>query len=76
MLGLRNVVIVLTADHGFMNAPEYSTAQGFVGARLNGLKLMGGLNEHLAVRFGPGNHALHFSYPTIILDRAFHIQGS
>ena len=69
-IGLRNVVLVLTADHGFMNAPEYSTAQGLGGARLNGLKLMGGLNEHLSARYGPGNHALRFSYPTIILDQA------
>jgi predicted AlkP superfamily pyrophosphatase or phosphodiesterase len=68
-LGLRNVAIVLTADHGFMNAPEYSTAQGFSGARLISLTLMGGLNEHLATRFGPGNHAQRFSYPTIILDQ-------
>jgi len=69
-LGLRNVAVVLTADHGFMNAPEYSTPHGFAGARLNSVKLMGGLNEHLAVRFGAGNHALRFSYPTIILDQA------
>jgi arylsulfatase A-like enzyme len=69
-IGLRNVAIVLTADHGFMNVPEYSTAQGFGGARLNGSKLMAGLNEHLAARYGPGNHALRFSYPTILLDRA------
>ena len=69
-LGLRNVAIVLTADHGFMNVPEYTAAYGMGGERLNSLKLMGALNEHLTARYGPGNHALRFSYPTIILDQA------
>ena len=57
-----------------MNAPEYSTPHGFAGARLNSVKLMGGLNEHLAARFGAGNHALRFSYPTILLDQALIIK--
>ena len=68
-IGLRNVAIVLTADHGFMNVPDYVTAQGLAGARPSSLKMMGALNEHLTARFGPGNHALRFSYPTIILDQ-------
>jgi arylsulfatase A-like enzyme len=67
-LGLRNVAIVLTADHGFMNVPEYATTQGFAGARLISLKLLGELNQHLNERFGAGNLARRFSYPTIILD--------
>lgn len=69
-LGLRNVAIVLTADHGFMNVPEHVSAQGFAGARPNSLKMLGALNAHLTERFGPGNHALRFSYPSIILDQA------
>lgn len=68
-IGLRNVAIVLTADHGFMNVPDYLAAQGLAGVRPSSLKLMGALNEHLAARFGPGNHALRFSYPSIILDQ-------
>ncbi len=69
-IGLDKVVIALTADHGFMNAPEYSAAIGLAGARLNSPKLMSDLNETLAARFGAKNLAVRFSYPTIILDQA------
>lgn len=69
-IGLRNVAIVLTADHGFMNVPDFVSAQGMAGARPNSLKLMGALNTHLTKQFGPGNLALRFSYPSILLDQA------
>jgi Type I phosphodiesterase / nucleotide pyrophosphatase len=69
-VGLDKVVISLTADHGFMNAPEYSAALGLGGARLNASRLMSDLNAHLAARFGTqGNLAPRFSYPTILLDQ-------
>jgi arylsulfatase A-like enzyme len=68
-IGLDNVLIVLTADHGFMNAPEYSAAIGLGGMRLNGPKMITELNAALAERFGvKGNLAVRFSYPTILLD--------
>jgi len=67
-LGLDNVLIALTADHGFLNVPEYSTMQGLPGARIDSRKLMADLNEQLAARFGPGTYAAQFSYPTIYLD--------
>lgn len=69
-IGLDKVLIALTADHGFMNAPEYSAALGLGGARLNAARLMTDLNEALAARFAVKNLALRFSYPTIILDQA------
>jgi len=69
-IGLDKVLIALTADHGFMNAPEYSASIGLGGARLNAAKLMADLNETLAARFAVKNLALRFSYPTIILDQA------
>ena len=68
-IGLDKVVVALTADHGFMNAPEYSAAIGLGGARLNSPKLMADLNEALAARFAVKNLAARFSYPTIILDQ-------
>jgi predicted AlkP superfamily pyrophosphatase or phosphodiesterase len=43
-IGLDKVVIALTADHGFMNAPEYSAGIGLGGARLNAARLMTELN--------------------------------
>jgi hypothetical protein len=69
-VGLDKVVVALTADHGFMNAPEYSASIGLAGARLNSPKLMADLNEALAARFAVKNLAVRFSYPTIILDQA------
>ena len=68
-IGLDKVLVALTADHGFMNAPEYSAAIGLGGARLNSPKLMADLNETLASRFAVKNLAVRFSYPTIILDQ-------
>lgn len=69
-IGLDNVLIAVTADHGFMNVPEYSAALGLGGARFNDLKMMAELNAHLARRFGPGNHAVRISRATILLDPA------
>jgi Type I phosphodiesterase / nucleotide pyrophosphatase len=69
-IGLDNVVIALTADHGFMNAPEYSAANGLGGARLNSPKLVADVNEHLAARFAAKNLVARFSYPTMLLDQA------
>jgi predicted AlkP superfamily pyrophosphatase or phosphodiesterase len=68
-IGLDKVLIALTADHGFMNAPEYSVAGGLAGARLNGPKLMGELNAALQARFGvKGNLVPRFGFPAIPLD--------
>jgi predicted AlkP superfamily pyrophosphatase or phosphodiesterase len=68
-IGLDKVLIVLTADHGFMNAPEFSAAGGLAGARLAGPKLMGELNTALQARFGvKGNLVPRFGFPAIPLD--------
>ena len=68
-IGLDKVLIALTADHGFMNAPEYSVAVGLPGARLNSARLITELNAALAARFGvKGNLAPRFAYPAIPLD--------
>lgn len=70
-VGADKYVVALTADHGFMNAPEYSASVGLPAARLNASKLVTDLNAALAARFGvKGNLAPRFSYPTIILDQA------
>jgi hypothetical protein len=69
-IGLDNVLVALTADHGFMNVPEYSASVGLAGARLDAAKLLAGLNAALAERFAVKNLAPKFSYPTILLDQA------
>jgi len=67
-IGLDNVLIALTADHGFLNVPEYAQSQGLPGVRIDSRKMMADLNERLAARFGPGTYATQLSYPTIHLD--------
>ena len=70
-ISLDKVLIALTSDHGFMNAPEYSVAAGLGGMRLNASRMMSDLNARLAARFGvAGNLAARFSYPTVLLDQA------
>jgi predicted AlkP superfamily pyrophosphatase or phosphodiesterase len=69
-IGLDKVVITLSADHGFMNSPEYSAQNGLAGARLNSSKLMTDLNAALQARFGvKENLAPRFSYPAMVLDQ-------
>src|SRR6185295_7067971 len=69
-IGLDKVVITLSADHGFMNAPEFSANSGIAGMRLNQSKLITDLNAALAERFGvKGNLAPRFGYPAIPLDQ-------
>lgn len=47
-IGMDNVVVVLTADHGFANVPEFSRARGIDAQRLDGKRLASELNVHLA----------------------------
>ena len=68
-IGLANIVIALTADHGFMDTPEHLAANGMPAARLDARKLIGDLNSHLQRRFG-GDPVARLSYPTIVLDPA------
>jgi predicted AlkP superfamily pyrophosphatase or phosphodiesterase len=67
--GPDKVLIALTADHGFLNVPEFASSRGFPGMRIDSKKLLADLNEKLAARFGAGTYALAVSYPTIVLDR-------
>jgi predicted AlkP superfamily pyrophosphatase or phosphodiesterase len=56
--GLSNVTIVLTADHGVAPAPEFATAQGLDGRRVDTTTLMGDLFATLEARFGAGKFLL------------------
>lgn len=55
-IGLSNVVMTLTGDHGVAPAPEFAKAQGIDGQRLNETEFMNELKEHLAEEFGPGKY--------------------
>lgn len=51
-VGRDNVLTVLTADHGFMNTPEYSTARGFDAARIDSAELRTAVNVIAEKKFG------------------------
>lgn len=55
-LGLANVEIVLTADHGSCPTPEFAAAQGFEAERVEGVSLISGLVARLNERFGAGRY--------------------
>ncbi len=55
-LGLQNIDVVLTADHGVAPTPEFATEQGFDGGRSDGADLMKDLVAKLNERFGPGRY--------------------
>ena len=54
-VGLANVVIMLTADHGVMPTPEFATRQGLDGQRADAVALLGDLSAKLSERFSTAN---------------------
>jgi arylsulfatase A-like enzyme len=68
-VGRDNYVAVLTADHGFMPAPEYSQSLGRDAGRLNPTQLMARLDAGLAKRFGEGHWGL-ISAQGVLLNKA------
>ena len=51
-VGLGNVLVALTADHGGGHAPEYLAKNGISSGRIDESKLRGELNAQLTKRFG------------------------
>ena len=70
VVGRDNYVAVLTADHGFMPAPEYSKALGRDAGRVNLPEMMARLNESLVAKFGPGRWAPLYSAAAVMFDDA------
>ena len=68
-VGKDNYIAVLTADHGFMPAPEHSAAQGQASGRASSSQLLGKINQALEKRFGEGKWAVGFSGATLLLDK-------
>src|SRR5574341_2588632 len=69
-VGKDRYLAVLTADHGFMAAPEYSRAEGRDAGRLNGGQLIARLNAGLSERFGKGQWALGMSAQAVVLNHS------
>lgn len=67
-VGKDNYLAVLTADHGFMPAPEHSAALGHDASRLNPALLAALVNQGLEKRFGEGKWLRGFSGPGLLLN--------
>jgi arylsulfatase A-like enzyme len=68
-VGMDNVVVVFTADHGFTNTPEFSRARHIDAQRLDGKKMIAALNGHLAAKYGIDKLVAATSLPNIHLDQ-------
>ncbi len=67
-VGKDNFVVVLTADHGFTNSPEFSQARHIDAMRIPSKKLVADLNAHLAAKFGLSKAVRAASVPNLYLD--------
>ena len=68
MVGKDNYVVVLTADHGFMPAPEFSKAAGRNAGRISSSQSLARVNAGLTARFGEGAWAKYYSASALVLD--------
>lgn len=68
-VGRDNYVAVLTADHGFMPAPEYTQSQGQAAGRLSTSQLLARLNTELERGFGAARLVPFTSASALVLDR-------
>ena len=69
-VGAGNVLVVLTADHGFPNTPEFARTAHLDAGRIDGDKLAAGLEAHLAATHGVTKLVAAASLPGIHLDYA------
>ena len=67
-VGKDNFLVVLTADHGFTNSPEFSKARHIDAMRIPSKKLVADLNAHLAAKFGIDKAVRIASVPNLYLD--------
>jgi hypothetical protein len=70
IVGKDNYVAVLTADHGFMPAPEYAKSIGRNAGRQNVTQLLANVNAALNAKFGEQKLARGYSASGVLLDNA------
>jgi predicted AlkP superfamily pyrophosphatase or phosphodiesterase len=68
-VGPRNYLAVLTADHGFMPAPEMAASRGEPAGRINSAQFLARLNAGLEQRFGEGKWLFGSSASSLLLDK-------
>jgi hypothetical protein len=69
-VGRENYVAVLTADHGFMPAPEHSRSLGRDAGRIAFGPFLAHVNAALAKKHGEGRWATRWSAQGLLLNRA------
>jgi len=67
-VGRDNYIAVLTADHGFMPAPEYSQSQGHASGRASSTAMLQRVNSELEKRFNVPK-LVGWSASALVLDR-------
>ena len=67
-IGLQNVLITLSADHGFMNIPEYSASRRLDAGRIDPDKMIDAVNAALSAKFGEGKYITAWWNPNLYLD--------
>ena len=68
-IGRDNYVALLTADHGFMPAPEFSLSIGRDAGRVNSAQMLARLNAGLVKKYGEGTWAIAMSAQAVVLNR-------
>jgi hypothetical protein len=67
-IGLDNVLITLSADHGFMNVPEYALSRGLDAGRIDPDKMIAATNAALQTKFGEGEYITAWWHPTLYVN--------
>jgi len=68
-VGLTNMVVAVTGDHGVAPIPEYMRSKGFEASRVPGNVAIDAANKALSARFGEGKWVLSFINDQLYLDR-------
>jgi predicted AlkP superfamily pyrophosphatase or phosphodiesterase len=68
-VGKGNYLALLTADHGFMPAPEMSASRGEAAGRINSGQFLQRLGAGLEKRFGEGKWIVGGSAGSLLLDK-------
>jgi predicted AlkP superfamily pyrophosphatase or phosphodiesterase len=67
-VGLDNVMITLSADHGFMNIPEYSSSRRLDAGRIDPDKMIADVNATLSQKYGEGKYVTTWWNPNLYID--------
>jgi len=68
-VGLANMIVAVTGDHGVAPIPEYMRSKGYDAARLPGNEVVSAANKALGARFGEGKWVVNFINDQLYLDQ-------